>query len=383
MLYVKHIIKGAFRNYKILKKSLIAKTFLFLLLLFYILHLYIQHLHQDEIRREERIKDTIDEIEFIRRFSSSENFDPNLPELRKRILKISESNQFPSRFTNEDALYSNDINKRLFTDLQGGSLNVYTWRDLCSDSIDILKAKIEYPYNPWVKSATQNLKIAHSAGNSGKRIFGYITPPLSGSYSFQVIYYGSVEFWLSPDSLPVNAELYEPSTPVVVTRLDRKILSEQEAKMSHFTVPLVAEKKQYIEIIHASHLGGLVEVKWKEKYSLEYIDIKPEFMFPFVHDFGNVVVPETYNPPTLPLHAPSSELTKVLHPPDERNNIFIHPPAEIDRSLSLSCEYKPSYVEVNPIRIANQLSLMDTYPAMTLHSLNVQPLSLRQSYRKN
>ena len=78
---------------------------------------------------------------------------------------------------------------------------------------------------------------------------------MSGSYSFQVIFYGSVEFWLSPDSLPVNAVLYETSTPVVVTRLARKILSEQEAKMNHFTVPLVADKKQYIEIIHATGYG--------------------------------------------------------------------------------------------------------------------------------
>ena len=320
-------------------------------------------------RRRNSITDIANEFEPT---ESSKPFDPNLPELRKRILKISKSNQFPSQFTNEDALYSNDINKRLFTDLQGGFLNVYTWNDLCSDNIDRLKSFISFPYNPWKKYLVNNLNPIMSLNLSGKRIFGYITPPLSGSYSFQVIYYGSVEFWLSPDSLPVNAVLYKPSTPVVVTRLDRKILSEQEAKMSHFTVPLVAEKKQYIEIIHASYLGGLVEVKWKEKYSLEYIDIKPEFMFPFVHDFGNVVVPETYNPPTLPLHAPSSELTKVLHPPDERNNIFIHPPADIDRSLSLSCEYKPSDVEVNPIRIANQLSLINTYPAITLYSLNVE-----------
>ena len=160
MCLVNFFVKSVSRCYKNLKKSLIAKTCLLLLLLFYISHHYIHYLHHEETRRQERIK-TIAEIAFRRKHISSENFDPNLPELRKRILRISSAKQFPSPFMNNDALYSNDINKRLFTDLEGGILNVYTWRDLCSDSIDILKAKMEYPYNPWLKSATQNLQIVH------------------------------------------------------------------------------------------------------------------------------------------------------------------------------------------------------------------------------
>ena len=146
--------------------------------------------------------------------------------------------------------------------------------------------------------------------------------------------------------------------------------------MNYFTVPLVADKKQYIEIIHVSHFGGLVEVKWKEKYSLGYIQIEPEFMFPFVHDFGNVVVPETYNPPTLPLHAPSSKLTKLMHPPDERNEIYIHSPADIHSSLSPSCDYTPSYVEVNPKMKAKWLVIMKTYPSITWYT-SVVELSVR------
>ena len=369
---VKLIVKGVSRNYNNLKKSLITKTCLSLLLLFYILHLYIQNLHQgEEIRRQERIT-TIEEIAFIRRHNSSENFDPNLPELRNRILRILNAKQFPSPFINNDAVYSNDINKRLFTDLEGGFLNVYTWRDLCSNSIDILKAKIEFPYNPWVKSATRNLQIVHSTENSGKRIFGYIMPPISGTYSFEVTHYGSIEFWLSPDKLPDNAIEYKSSKSNTLVRFSNKLFTTQRLQVNMFTVPLVANKKQYIEIIHASHFGGLVEVKWKEKYSLEYIHIEPEFMFPFVHDFGNEVVPETYNPPTLPLHAPSSELTKIMHPPDERNEIFIHSRADIHSSLFPSCYHKPSYVEVKPIRIANQLGIMKTYPAITLYTINVE-----------
>ena len=360
-----HLVgKTVSRSYKILKKSLIAKTCLLLLMLFYILHLYPQYLEiqGEDIRRQERIR-IIAEIGFRRRQNSTENFDPNLPELRKRILGISNAKQFSSPFMNKYALYSNDINKRSFTHLQGGVLNVYTWKHLCSDSIDVLKAKIEYPHNPWVKSAI-HLLIVHSTENSGKRIFGYITPPVTGSYSFQVTYYGSVEFWLSPDSLPENAVLYETSTLV---------LSPEQAKINYFTVPLVADRKQYIEIIHASHLEGSVEVKWNNQYSLEYRHIEPEFMFPFVHDLGNVVVPETYNPPTLPLHTPSPELSKLMYPHDERNDIFIHSPADPHSSVSTPCDYKPSYVEVNPIRNAIQLSLMKTYPTITLYTLDVEP----------
>ena len=74
-------------------------------------------------RRREFVTDRISQLE-------RKDFDPKLPELRKRILRITKSNQFHSQFTNNDALYSNDMNKRLFTDLEAGSLNVYTWTDL-------------------------------------------------------------------------------------------------------------------------------------------------------------------------------------------------------------------------------------------------------------
>ena len=323
-------------------------------------------------RRREFITDITSELE---RKERDKDFDPKLPELRKRILRITKSNQFHSQFTNNDALYSNDINKRLFTDLGAGSLNVYTWTDLCSDDIGRMKGFISFPHNPLEKYLIHGLNSIESLDVSGKRIFGYISPPVSGSYSFQVIYYGSIEFWLSPDSLPVNAVLYQTSTPVVVSRLDKKILSEQVAKMSHFTVPLVAYKKQYIEIQHASRFGGLVEVKWKEKYSLEYIHIRPEFVFPYVHDFGDVVVPETYNLPILPLHAPSSGLIEAMHPPDERNNIFVLSSVGVSSEFP-PCDYKPSYLEGNQARNANRISLTEPYPAITLQSLNVEPFIL-------
>ncbi|KAI6654869.1 N-acetyl-beta-glucosaminyl-glycoprotein 4-beta-N-acetylgalactosaminyltransferase 1-like [Oopsacas minuta] len=302
------------------------------------------------------------------------DFDRNLPELRKRILRLSSHKKFPSHFINVDALYSNDLNKNLFTDIPGGFMNIYTWRDHCSESIDILKAKIDFPCNPWRKSATHILATIKSIEFTGVRIFGYIMPPVSGSYSFQVSYFGSVELWLSPDELPSNAVEYKISIPDIVTHS-----AKAKWQVSHFTVNLVADNKQYIEILHASNTEGVLEVKWKDNSSPDYKPIPTEYIYPFVHDFGNGVIPETYKS-TLPLHAPSSELTNIMHPFDERNTLFLHSHVDIDEfgdSFAFPpCDYTPSYVDIDPIRIANNLGIINTYPAVNLYTRIVE-LSIR------
>ena len=78
-------------------------------------------------------------------------FDPNLPNLRKRIVRVVDSKTI---FTNPEALYDSNIQKNFIPIPVSGSVNVYVWRDHCSQSIDLLKARLGFPYNPWKKYFT-------------------------------------------------------------------------------------------------------------------------------------------------------------------------------------------------------------------------------------
>ncbi|KAI6650982.1 Beta-1,4-N-acetylgalactosaminyltransferase 3-like [Oopsacas minuta] len=367
---IKHIF---YKFYKWCKNPCTIKLMSLILLIFIVV------LFTNNSRRKQfspfPIDEYLDELEIEIEFGQPiPDFDSNLHELRKRILNISNANQFPSNFTNVDALYSNDLNKNLFTDIPGGFLNIYTWRDHCSESIDMLKVKIDFPYNPWRKSGTRILATIKSIEFTGVRIFGYIMPAVRGSYSFQVSYFGSVELWLSPDELPSNAVEYKISIPNIVTHF-----AKAKWLVSHFTVNLVADNKQYIEILHASNTEGVLEIKWKDNSSPDYKPIPTEYIYPFVYDFGDGVIPETYKS-TLPLHAPSSELTNVMHPFDERNTLFSNSHVDIDKFgdswIFPPCDYTPSYVDINPIRIANNLGIINTYPAVTLYTRHVE-LSVR------
>ena len=304
------------------------------------------------------------------------DFDSNLPELRKRILRISAAAQFPSEFTNTHAVYSNRFGNKLFKNTEKGSLNVYVWRDICSESIDILKANLGFPYNPWKKLFTNSFN-SYSVEFTGQRIFGYILPPTSGKYIFEVSYYGSVEVWLSPNYLPSNAIQYKLTMPNIISRLYRKLLFTDVFKVDFFTAYLVAGSKQYIEIIHATNSDGMLELKWKRPYSFKYNIVDPQYFCPYINDSGSRVVPETHYPPPLPVHLPSSQLTQLLHPMDDRNSIFSLPPVDIngleENWVFPSCEYEPAHMDLGPEREANNLDLISTFPATPLYSLLVEP----------
>ncbi|KAI6658894.1 Beta-1,4-N-acetylgalactosaminyltransferase 3 [Oopsacas minuta] len=266
------------------------------------------------------------------------------------IVRISNAYQFPSNFTNPDALYSNDMNNELFANLKRGSLNVYIWMDMFTDSIDFLKSKLEYPYNPWKKYFTTSLNKIQATERTGGRIFGYILTREYGKYSFEVKYVGSIELWISPDTLPSNA-----------VKCKSTIIEE----VRYFYAYLKSEMKQYIEFIYASEQAGVIEVRWKRQ-STDYKYIDSDCLFPFVNDTVRIV-PETYNPLPLPLHTPSSWLIDQFHPFDERNTLFSIPPIDLSQfgtsSVFASCDYKPAIP-----RIDAALKLIRSYPAKTLHS---------------
>ena len=301
------------------------------------------------------------------------DFDPNLPELRERIVRISTDAQFPSDFINTQAVYSNRVGNKLFTNTKRGSLNVYVWRDMCSDSIDVLKSKLGFPYNPWRKSFTKSVNI-YTLESSGQRIFGYIFPPISGRYKFKISYYGSVDVWISPDSLPSNAVQCMLSQQNTIHQIYRMLFSKNH-KVEYFTASLVAGSKQYIEIMHATSSEAVLELQWKKPQSRVYELISSQFLFPY-HDDSNIeIVPESYYPPPIPMHIPSAQMILLMHPKDARNSVFSLPTVDInaleeDRVFP-SCVYRPAYLSNSRWKY-NALGLVKTFPATPYYTIWVE-----------
>ena len=182
---------------------------------------------------------------------------------------------------------------------------MYVWRDICSDSIDVLKSK------------------------------------------------------LGPDSLPSNAVQCELSKPNKIHQLYRMFFSNNQ-EVEYFTASLVAGSKQYIEIMHASSSEAVLELEWKKPHSLVYKLISSQFLFPY-HDNSYIeIVPETYHPPPSPMHIPSAQMILLMHPKDARNSIFSLPTADVNEVFP-SCVYQPAYLS-NSRRESNSLELVSIFP---------------------
>ena len=296
------------------------------------------------------------------------DFDPNLPELRKRIINVVNSNSFGTSFINPEALYSVNFKNDLISPPSAGSFNVYIWNNHYTQSIDLLKAKFGFPYNPCKKSFTHSLKLINRNRGFGQRVFGYIIPPISGEYSIEVTFSGSVEIWLSPDDQPSNAikqQLNSPQSSHSVNGIIGQVIN--------ITTDFVVNKKQYLEIMHVSSVECLFVIKWKRPEAKDYQQIEMKCLLPYVNDFGPKVISETYSPKPLPLHDPSPKVKQFFHIPDDRNDIYLLPTVDIssigsqeNNSIPL-CEYQLSYVEKSSIKDATRLQLVYTRPDHKLY----------------
>ena len=296
------------------------------------------------------------------------DFDPNLPELRKRIIKVVNSKGFANSFINPEALYSVNLKNDLIPPPKRGSFNVYIWNDHQFPSIDILKSKLGFPYNPYKKTSTNSLKIINRNKGFGQRVFGYIIPPVSGEYSIEVTFSGSVEIWLSPDDQPSNA-LKQQQTTSQSSHSQNGVTG----KVTSITADLEVNKKQYLEILHVSSVECLLVIKWKMPETNDHQQIEQDCILPYVNDFGPKVSSETYSPKPLLIHEPSPQVKHFFHIPDERNSIYSLPTVDINsfgsqdnHSIPL-CDYQLSYVEKSSIKEASRLQIVYTHPEHKLY----------------
>ena len=219
------------------------------------------------------------------------------------------------------------------------------------------KVKLGFPNNPWKQYFTHNLTLLTQYGMFGQRIFGFLTPPISGEYSIEVTFSGKIEVWISPD--------YHPSHSV---RHDLNLsASSLIGKRAYLLTNLVAKRRHYFEIIQASIEKCVLEVKWKRPDSNEYQPIESYYLLPYISDHGSKSIPVSYC--EFPSHVPDPQIRKYFHPMDDRNLIYALQTVDTNelgqqetRAIPL-CEYRPSYTKNTSITHANSLPFLSTYPA--------------------
>ncbi len=142
----------------------------------------------------------------------------------------------------------------------GGGLNRDIWLDITGDTIADLTNNSNYPHNPDYHTFVYDFVAPKNwRDNYGQRIYGYITPQVTGTYTFWIaadnqaaLYFGS-----SPNSTQKIASIPE-SGGTNVEQWD-KYSSQQSV-----TQNLVAGTRYYVEVLHkAGGEGDHVAVAWQ------------------------------------------------------------------------------------------------------------------------
>ncbi|XP_031552142.1 beta-1,4-N-acetylgalactosaminyltransferase 3-like isoform X2 [Actinia tenebrosa] len=92
-----------------------------------------------------------------------------------------------------------------------GRLNVHRWFDSCTCGYSIDRAMriySKFPAEPEFESTINSSEIILDRMEYSQRVFGYVTPEITGQYRFAVSSDDNSELWISRDSSPRNVELF-------------------------------------------------------------------------------------------------------------------------------------------------------------------------------
>ncbi|MGI9255741.1 MAG: fibronectin type III domain-containing protein [Salinispira sp.] len=143
----------------------------------------------------------------------------------------------------------------------GGGLKRDLWLDITGDTIADLTNDSDYPHNPDYHTFVYDFVAPKNwRDNYGQRIYGYITPQVTGTYTFWIaadnqaaLYFGS-----SPDSKQKIASIPDEYGWTNIDQWDK--YSEQQS----VTQNLVAGTRYYVEVIHKAGGGDdHVAVAWQ------------------------------------------------------------------------------------------------------------------------
>lgn len=139
---------------------------------------------------------------------------------------------------------------------QSGSINMETWTNIYGTSVSSIPV---YSTPNSIQTIIQFEAIPNSGDNYGRRIRGYIYPPITGNYTFWIASDNTSELWLSTTNLPQNKEKIAWVPGWTMQREWSKYPSQKSV-----TKYLIADQKYYIEALHKEIiLGDNLSVGWQ------------------------------------------------------------------------------------------------------------------------
>jgi hypothetical protein len=150
------------------------------------------------------------------------------------------------------------------------------WSNVNGTAITDLTNHPDYPQNP---TATELLDLFEGpvdwADNYGTRMYGWLTPPETGEYTFWIAGDDAQELWLSTDADPANGVMIANVASWAGSRE-----WEKEANQKSAPVTLQAGQKYYIQALGKEGTGGdSIAVAWQggsiaaqEVISSQYVD---------------------------------------------------------------------------------------------------------------
>jgi len=139
-------------------------------------------------------------------------------------------------------------------------ITVDTWEGVGGYDVSDMTGLASYPTNPASSTVwTNGLEAPQNVGNNfGRRVYGYLHPPATGSYKFWIASRARSEMWLSSDDSQTNKSKRCISWSTTTPR-NWLAHSRNESDL----ISLTAGEKYFIEVLHKAGSGDdHVAVAW-------------------------------------------------------------------------------------------------------------------------
>lgn len=172
------------------------------------------------------------------------------------------------------------------TFLLRGHLNLHIWDDVCHFQVESLREFILFPHAPSKRRLlTSSSSYGENLKNFGERMFGFISPSISGKYYFAISSSGNSELWLSSDDSPANlrkiAFLGSRENP----GQGQPGNYSQNATQVSTAFYLTKNRKYLINVLHKHHSGRVhLLVTWRLEGDTVFGIVTSEYLWAAMND---------------------------------------------------------------------------------------------------
>ncbi|WP_167286385.1 fibronectin type III domain-containing protein [Paraflavitalea devenefica] len=140
-----------------------------------------------------------------------------------------------------------------------GSIRFQKWNNISGTSISNLTSNANYPNTPSTSGTYTSFEIpTNSNDNYGMKVFGYICPPATGSYTFWIAADDNAELWLSTNSSSGSKQRIAYHTSWTNSREWNKFTTQKSA-----AITLTAGQLYYVEaLVKEGSQGDNMAVGW-------------------------------------------------------------------------------------------------------------------------